>query len=655
MIRLFQDCIIIDISSISGRVLQKIKIYLNGIDNIKFIINKSEIIIQEASKSQKIKILDYFAKLNLFAFDENAMAFLENIKKENINFKQVQDELIKLKNEVDYKTEDYVSFNKQSDNLLKIDLREYQRKSAYLLYKSGNGFDFSVPGAGKTIISYAVYINLLFEKKVDSLFIIGPKNSYNAWFDEYITCFNEKPEFENLSFLSVKESKTYLGTSEMFNKKIVFVNYEKISSLKNDIYNYMNRHKTLLIVDEAHKVKNPKARQTEALLEITKSANRRILLTGTPLPNGYEDLYSECLICFPDYKIIPYNYTELKIMSKNSEIDSIKEKKLMDALYPYFSRVSKKYLLSRGDLLPPVFLERSIRMDEYQQQIYDLIGALSDDIVNDWESSFALALKKAISIRRMQASANPILLNRAIFSSIEDFRMLMIGELDEEYTDDELMHLKEKIEKADEEIMKQVNSSNIAQMILDYRNKHRQPTKNLEALEICKELVSKGEKVLIWDVFVGNMDCLKNLIVNELNIKVGLINGSVNNEERQLIIDDFKNGEMMVLIASPATLAESISLHKCCQNAIYVNRNFNAAQFIQSKDRIHRINMPKNKTATYYMLSNIDTIDSVVSERLTLKENRMLRILDSEQLVVGAIDNLDNSSFSIDDLKAIYK
>ena len=86
MIRIFQDCIIIDISSISGRVLQKIKIYLNGIDNIKFIINKSEIIIQEASKSQKIKILDYFAKLNLFAFDENAMAFLENIKKEKYKF-----------------------------------------------------------------------------------------------------------------------------------------------------------------------------------------------------------------------------------------------------------------------------------------------------------------------------------------------------------------------------------------------------------------------------------------------------------------------------------------------------------------------------------------------------------------------------------------
>ncbi len=655
MIRLLQDNIIIDISSISGRVLQKIKIYLNGINDINFTVNSSEIIIYDADKNKKIKIFEYFKKLNSFDFDESILIFLESIKNENGNLKQIQDELIKLKSEVDYSSDEYNVFNKQSDNLLKITLRDYQRKSAYLLYKSKNGFDFSVPGAGKTIISYAVYINLLFDKQIDSLFIIGPKNSYNSWFDEYITCFNEKPDFENLSFLSVKECKTYLGTSETFNRKIVFINYEKISSLKNDIYNYMNRHETLLIVDEAHKVKNPKARQTEALLEITKSAKRRILLTGTPLPNGYEDLYSECLICFPDYKIIPYNYTELRLMSKNSEIDSVKEKKLMDALYPYFSRVSKKYLLSKGDLLPAIFFERNIHMDEYQQQIYDLIGILSENIINDWESSFALALKKAISIRRMQASANPILLNKAIFSSIEDFRTLMIGELDDEYTDDELTYLKEKIEKADEEIMKQVKSSSVAQMILDYKNKRRQPLKNLEALEICDELVNKGEKVLIWDVFVGNMDCLKELIANRLKIKVGLINGSVNNEERQMIIEDFKNGDMMVLIASPATLAESISLHKCCQNAIYVNRNFNAAQYIQSKDRIHRINMPKDKTATYYMLMNIGTIDSVVAERLKIKENRMLRILDADQIVIGSMDNADNSGFSIDDLKAIYK
>ena len=655
MISLVGDKLIIEISNISGRILQKIKIFINGLTNINIIFLNDIIEISGLSETQIIQAIDYFRKLNIFSFDESVFAFLEKIKSKVNESKLIRDELIRVKKDNNYESADFTQFNYNCDSLLKINLRDYQRKSAFLLYKSKNGFDFSVPGAGKTIISYAAYINFLINGEIDSLFVIGPKNSYNAWFDEYITCFCEKPDFENLSFSSLKECKVYLRSTEFFNKKIVFINYEKISLLKNYICEYVNRHNTLLIVDEAHKVKNPKARQTEALIEISKFAKRRILLTGTPLPNGYEDLYSECLICSPDNNIIPYNYSELRTMSKNSEIDSEKEGKLMDALYPYYSRVSKKYLLNNGDLLVPIFYEKEVRMDKEQRRIYDLIGVLSEDVTNDWESSFALALKKAVTIRRMQASANPVLLNRAIFSSIEDFRMLMIGDIDEEYTDDELMYLKEKIEKADEEIMKQVNNSNLAQMILDYRNDHIQPSKNLEALKICKELVSKNEKVLVWDVFVENMENLKKLITNELKIKVGLINGSVSNKERQVIIDDFKNGEMMILIASPATLAESISLHKCCQNAIYVNKNFNAAQFIQSKDRIHRINMPKNKTATYYMLSNIDTIDSVVSERLILKENRMLRILDSEQLVVGAIDNLDNSSFSIDDLKAIYK
>ena len=52
-----------------------------------------------------------------------------------------------------------------------------------------------------------------------------------------------------------------------------------------------------------------------------------------------------------------------------------------------------------------------------------------------------------------------------------------------------------------------------------------------------------------------------------------------------------------VLIATPASLAEAVSLHKnilgkrVCSHAIYLDRNWNGAQFMQSMDRIHRIGM----------------------------------------------------------------
>ena len=151
------------------------------------------------------------------------------------------------------------------------------------------------------------------------------------------------------------------------------------------------------------------------------------------------------------------------------------------------------------------------------------------------------------------------------------------------------------------------------------------------------------------------MEALKLLIKKKSNYQVEMINGNVGGQDRQDAIKRFKNGVSKIMIANPATLAESISLHKCCQNAIYVNRNYNAAQFIQSKDRIHRINMPKGKTANYFFLINEETVDEAVQERLTIKENRMLKILDSEELEIGGGD-LENTSFmSIDDVFASFK
>jgi hypothetical protein len=151
------------------------------------------------------------------------------------------------------------------------------------------------------------------------------------------------------------------------------------------------------------------------------------------------------------------------------------------------------------------------------------------------------------------------------------------------------------------------------------------------------------------------MEILKDMIEEQLDVKVEMINGAVAGEERQIAIRNFREGNGMILIANPATLAESISLHKVCQNAIYVNRNFNAAQFIQSKDRIHRINMPKGTTANYYILLNDESIDTCVDSRLAQKENRMLAILDADDIDIGGEEMEDTSIMSKQDIEESYK
>jgi hypothetical protein len=150
------------------------------------------------------------------------------------------------------------------------------------------------------------------------------------------------------------------------------------------------------------------------------------------------------------------------------------------------------------------------------------------------------------------------------------------------------------------------------------------------------------------------MDILYELLSSSLKVGVELVNGSVNGADRQAAIKRFREGNSMILLANPATLAESISLHKVCQHAIYVNRNFNAAQYIQSKDRIHRINMPLGTTATYYFLLNDDSVDICIDERLTLKENRMLAILDADDITVGGSELEDGSIMSEQDIENSY-
>ena len=84
-------------------------------------------------------------------------------------------------------------------------------------------------------------------------------------------------------------------------------------------------------------------------------------------------------------------------------------------------------------------------------------------------------------------------------------------------------------------------------------------------------------------------------------------------------IASFKETDASVLIANPQTMAEAISLHRECHVAIYLDRSFNCAHWMQSKDRIHRVGLPEDILTEYYIIENNDSIDEVIDERLNLR------------------------------------
>lgn len=187
------------------------------------------------------------------------------------------------------------------------------------------------------------------------------------------------------------------------------------------------------------------------------------------------------------------------------------------------------------------------------------------------------------------------------------------------------------------------------------------PTKFKECLNLVRKIILSGEKVVIWTIFIRNIESLSNYL-NSNGIPCRTLYGatpiadsSMDDDEysrtREGIVKDFhdKNSSFKVIIANPFAVAESISLHKACHNAIYLERSFNCAHFLQSKDRIHRYGLPAGTITNYYYILSEDSIDETIHTRLAFKEQRMLKII--EQMPIPLFDNATDEGN--DDIKAI--
>lgn len=639
------------LDTIQGRASLKLNIFLNGHRNVISLqtptliefdfAEEPDLVVGKALTSIISFIEGLGYKVGLSAQMSQVISSFDNHQSD---FDGTREKLGRLQS-IDFSSDiEYLEFCKFCDENLVITLRPYQYKAAYLLSTGKGGFDFSVPGAGKTIITYAVFQYLKAHLYIDKIFVIGPISSYNAWFEEYNTCFGVEPQFENLAAGTTSDCRIYLTASPSNHKLVTFINGDKVRLLSKEIAHFLASDSVLLVVDEAHKIKNPNASITKAVMEITQAAKSRILLTGTPLPNGYEDLWSLMATYSPFDRILPYNYSQLRSFTKTGMSEK-QEERLRSAIKPYYSRISKKYLLQTGELLPAREEIIYSHLDAQQAILYEKLDAFCGKIKEEIDEDFLVALKKAVLIRKMQISANPALLLKGLMNSMDE----LMEEYAESYDKDDAEI--DRLIRADKQIKKELSSSEIMRIVHHYARENIATAKNLQAVNLTRQLVAQGQKVLVWEIFVGNMATLKNLIEQSIDAPVEIINGAVTGQERQDAIYRFRSGKSMVLIANPATLAESISLHKVCQNAIYVNRNFNAAHFIQSKDRIHRINMPDGTTAIYYFLMNANTVDDSVSEKLRIKEQRMLAILDADDIEVGGAEFEDNSVMSKSDIE----
>lgn len=489
------------------------------------------------------------------------------------------------------------------------DLRSFQMRDLTRLLYLDHGANFSVPGAGKTTVELAVYESERRAGRVERLLVVAPLSAFDAWMKDSAACLDPPPVVHR-----------YTGGTFPASAELVLVTYQRLVSAYDHIAMWVQAHPTLVVLDEAHRMKRGHDGEWgKACLDLAFLAARRDVLTGTPAPQHPSDLAAILDFVWPGQaqRVLPP--AALVPQPTAAAVAQV-----TPAIAPLFVRTTKHEL----ELREPSKHIIKVPLKGLQQQIYTSLRTRFSALAKTQRDRIALNAWSDITMYLLEAATNPALLPAGSSSSDPiEFRHppLPIPE------DASLRHL-----------------------ISDYAS-YETPAKFVQLAALIEQLRAGGRrKVLVWSNFVRNLETLERMLATH---QPALVHGGIPSEVtqpsaarvRENEIERFRiDPECGVLLANPAAMGEGVSLHQECHDMVYLERTFNAGQYLQSVDRIHRLGLePTTETNIYFLISE-RTIDEAVSARVELKATNLGTMLDDPTIATMALPDDEDVGNPID-------
>ena len=252
--------------------------------------------------------------------------------------------------------------------LKRKNLHKYQRYVIKFVKRMKKCALFLDMGLGKTVISLTAALDLLSDLFVTRVLIVAPLRVANTVWHK---------ELENWAHLRGLTVGICTGTEEnrmnvlKTKPDIVVINRDNIRWL---IYKVKRRWPwDMVIIDESSSFKNHASQRFAAFRKVRKYINSIVLLTGTPAPNGYHDLWAQIFmidggkrlgrnITTFRTKYFNYNPYSQKYVLRDGAEEEIKAK-IADIC---ISMDAEDYL----DLPPIIYLEEYVKPHKKAQKQY---------------------------------------------------------------------------------------------------------------------------------------------------------------------------------------------------------------------------------------------------------------------------------------------
>lgn len=463
----------------------------------------------------------------------------------------------------------------KSSLTFKTDLYAHQRQAIEKLSDVKVGALYMEMGTGKTRAAFELFAQRYNEGKVDCLLWLCPVSVK-------LTIANEVEKH-------FKEADYQLVDSDGFdkNKDIYIAGLESVSqsdAVTLILQRLVNNNNPFIVIDESSLIKNVEAKRSLRVWRFGENADYKLILSGTPVTNTEEDLFSQWY--FLDKRILGYtsyysfaaNHLEFDPDYPDRVIGAHDTELLTKKMSPYMYQIRKDECL---DLPSKTYSHRYFSMTREQSNIYY-------DIKQE---------------------------------------MLMDVEL-EEFKSYTLFKLFTALQKVTSGL------TNDNEKIFD------KPKLN-PRIQLLQEILNEigNKKVIIWCKFHHEINAITEVLERK---NVALYYGELNESERAKEMDKFK-GDINYLIANKQVGGFGLNL-QFCDTAVYYSNDFDWATRKQSEDRIHRIEQDKKVTLIDIICSNsIDTRIQKVLRKKTGLINSFKKQIDKFKNEEDLEEWLDNA------------
>jgi SNF2 family DNA or RNA helicase len=348
----------------------------------------------------------------------------------------------------------------------------------------------------------------------------------------------------------------------------------------------LNGYKTV-IVDEAHKMKDPNAKQTRAVWSVLDTAKYKYALTGTPIGSNVGDIWSILRGLDPDAFSVRSKFLDIFAVTKLNYFGGFEVLGLNPEHAETFRRILALYMrrIPKVVALPqlPPKLEPQYRYCEMSPKQAKQYSQMRDGMLTIIDSGQPLVAVDQLSrfnrLKRLACATGSVL---------EDGRLIL---------DDPSCKVDDLLEFVED---------NPGQLVV---------------AAVSRQLIELAEKRL-----------------RAAGYKTGLITGKQTLDERYVTCEDFQAGKIDVVLLTMGAAKEGITL-TAADTIFFLERSPSLLDNTQTEDRIYRIGSERHDCIRVVISLTADTIEDNREAQLAMKSGRFEEVVQDRERARRMLSN----------------